>query len=51
MISRDWDWSDIVNPQLVELALAHQEQRAQRRRQRANDDSAAEHNDHRPVAA
>ena len=50
MISRDWDWSDIVNPQLVERALAHQEERA-RRRARANDDPATEHDDPRPVAA
>lgn len=51
MISRDWDWSAIVSPQLVEQALAHQAKRARRRERRANDDCAPESDDRKPVAA
>lgn len=47
-----WCWSDIVNPQLVEQALADDERRARRRLEKASNDPAADGDrDRRPVAA
>ena len=53
MNAHDWDWTAIVNPQLVERALDEQERRARRRLLRAGAGSAAahDHDESRPVAA
>ena len=50
MIGRNWVWGDIVNPRLVDQAIADEKRRAERRAKDAPATNDRE-NDHRPVAA
>lgn len=53
MTSHEWDWTAIVNLQLVERALADQERRARRSMLPVSTvpTVAQDHNEDRPVAA
>jgi hypothetical protein len=52
MTAHAWPWSDIVDPQLVERAIAADKRRAERRARQAKPDPASEREDEsRPVAA
>ena len=50
MIGRNWVWGDIVNPRLVEEAMAAEKRRAKRRVKDAQTTNDRE-DQHHPVAA
>ncbi len=51
MTSHLWCWSDIVDPQRVEAAMADQVRREKRKLQLAHNDSTTDESDAPPVAA